>query len=98
MPEVSVVWILTMLRVLYFTADWCGPCKVFGPRLNQFADSNDIRVDRVNVDEFPDIAQKYDVMSLPTTIWLRDEEFQTTLVGPADESKLSQTLFTARGN
>lgn len=48
-----------------FYAEWCGPCKMLGPILEQV---NEIDVLKINVDEFPDIAAKFGVMSIPTLI------------------------------
>ena len=48
-----------------FYADWCGPCKMLGPILEQI---NEIDVLKINVDEFPDLAAKFGVMSIPTLI------------------------------
>lgn len=48
-----------------FYAEWCGPCKMLGPILEQV---NEIDVLKINIDEFPDIAAKFGVMSIPTLI------------------------------
>lgn len=48
-----------------FYAEWCGPCKMLGPILEQI---NEIDVLKINVDEFPDLAAKFGVMSIPTLI------------------------------
>lgn len=48
-----------------FYAEWCGPCKMLGPILEQV---NEIDVLKINVDEFPDLAAKFGVMSIPTLI------------------------------
>ena len=48
------------------------------------------------MDKEPKLAAQYGVMSLPTTIWIDDTDPKLTLVGPADEGKLSQALYTAR--
>lgn len=52
-----------------FFADWCGPCKMVGPIVDQIAAENtDINVCKVNVDKQPELAAKYNVMSIPTLI------------------------------
>ena len=48
-----------------FYAEWCGPCKMLGPILEQV---NEIDVLKINVDEFPNLAAKFGVMSIPTLI------------------------------
>ena len=51
--------------VIDFYAEWCGPCKMLGPILEQV---NEIDILKINVDEFPDLAAKFGVMSIPTLI------------------------------
>lgn len=56
-----------------FYAEWCGPCKMLGPIIEEVADElNSIKVMKVNIDEHGDIAQKYGVMSIPTLILFKD--------------------------
>lgn len=57
------------LVLVDFYADWCGPCKMLAPILEQI-DSIDVL--KINVDEFPDLAAKFGVMSIPTLILFRD--------------------------
>ena len=52
-----------------FYADWCGPCKMVGPVLEEISkDYTDIKFVKVNVDDNPEIAQQYGIMSIPTMI------------------------------
>lgn len=81
-----------MLRIMYFTADWCGPCKIFGPRLAQFSRDNNIPVARINADDQPALAHKWDVFSLPTTIWFRDSDVVHFESGALTEDRLSTIL------
>jgi thioredoxin 1 len=62
--------------LLDFTADWCAPCKAMEPILEGIAEeyAGRMRVFRVDFDECPDVADRYQVMSLPTLILLRDGE------------------------
>jgi thioredoxin 1 len=48
-----------MKKILYFSAAWCGPCKQFGPVMEQVGQS--VRVEKVDVDKLPDLAQAYNV-------------------------------------
>ena len=52
-----------------FYADWCGPCKMLAPILEQV---DFVEVIKVNVDEHPDLARRYGVMSIPTIIFMKD--------------------------
>lgn len=61
-----------------FYAEWCGPCKMLAPILEEI---NFIEVLKVNVDEFPAIASKYGVMSIPTLILFENGEEKTKEIG-----------------
>ena len=59
--------------LLDFYADWCGPCRMVAPIVEEIANErDDIIVGKVNVDEQGELAQAYDVMSIPTLIVLKD--------------------------
>ena len=53
-------------------ADWCGPCKMLAPNLEQLSDETGITVLKVDVDEFGEIAQQYRVMNIPTLMLFKD--------------------------
>ena len=58
-----------------FYADWCGPCQMMGPVIEEIAgERSDIKVCKINIDEEMEIAQKYGVMSIPTFIVFKDGE------------------------
>ena len=54
--------------VVDFYADWCGPCKMFAPRFEEVSGEEEINFIKINVDNYPDIAREYGVMSIPTII------------------------------
>ncbi len=54
------------MKYLYFSAPWCGPCKMFGPIMERV--STKVNVQKVNVDENQDLAMQYSVRSVPTVI------------------------------
>ena len=65
-----------------FYADWCGPCKMVAPIVNEIANErSDITVGKVNVDENNSLAVKYGVVSIPTLIVFKDGKEQTRIVG-----------------
>ena len=65
-----------------FYADWCGPCKMVAPIVNEIANERyDITVGKVNVDENNSLAVKYGVVSIPTLIVFKDGKEQTRIVG-----------------
>lgn len=55
-----------MKQLWYFTADWCAPCKALGPTMNRV--SEQISVNRINIDYEADVVQKYGVRNVPTVI------------------------------
>ena len=72
-----------------FWAEWCGPCKMIAPILEEIAAEHDnIRIAKVNVDESPDLAMRYQVMSIPTLIMFRDGEPAKRLVGAKPKNAL----------
>ena len=65
-----------------FYADWCGPCKMLSPVVEQFASENEnIKVVKINVDDEQDLAIEYGVMSIPTLVVIRDGQEVNRSVG-----------------
>ena len=68
--------------ILDFFASWCGPCRMVGPILDEIAEEReDIKVCKVNVDEEPELASKYQVMSIPTLIVVKDGQIVNQAMG-----------------
>ncbi len=74
-----------------FYADWCGPCQAQTPILESFAEAQAelVQVVKVNIDEAPEIAQRYGVRSIPTLALFENGEVVQTHVGTATESQLT---------
>jgi thioredoxin 1 len=76
-----------------FWAPWCGPCRVVHPVLEEIdAEREDLRIVSLNTDENPQIAAKYEVLSIPTLIVFKDGEIATRLVGARPKARLEQEL------
>lgn len=72
-----------------FYADWCGPCKMLSPTVDEVANENDdIKVVKVNVDEAQDIAIKYQVMSIPTLVVIKNGNEVNRSVGVIDKEEI----------
>ena len=76
-----------------FWAEWCGPCKMIAPILGEIATENPgIIIAKLNVDENPDIAMRFNVMSIPTLLVFNQGEVQKRLVGAKGKGQLLQEL------
>ena len=80
--------------VVDFWAEWCGPCKMISPILEEIASEHKdkVRVVKLNVDDNPDVTRRYDVMSIPTLIVFKDGQAKKRLVGAKGKGQLVQEL------
>jgi thioredoxin 1 len=78
-----------------FWADWCGPCHIVAPVVEDIAaeQAGRLRVAKLNVDESPFTAQQYGVQSIPTLILFRDGEEQGRVVGAQSKDFIAQALL-----
>lgn len=77
-----------------FYADWCGPCKMMSPIVDEIAKefSDKVKVCKLNVDEAPEIAGEYGVMSIPTLIIFENGNVIDTTVGLTSRSEIIEKL------
>lgn len=80
------------LILLYFSAEWCGPCKKFRPVLNDFFEKHLITIGKIDVDDQAEIAQKYEVSSIPTVIVVEDGKEVHRFIGALPLVKLEKEL------
>ena len=79
--------------LLDFWASWCGPCRMLSPIVDEIADERgDIKVGKVNVDEQPELANNFGVMSIPTLILFKDGKPVERIVGYMPKDRLLKQL------
>jgi thioredoxin 1 len=77
-----------------FWAEWCGPCKMIAPILEEIASeqSGKLRIGKLNVDDNPDIARRFEVMAIPTLILFKDGEPAKRIVGAKGKNQLLEEV------
>jgi thioredoxin 1 len=77
-----------------FWADWCGPCKMVAPILDEIVSEKEgkLRLGKINIDDNMELARRFDVMSIPTMILFKDGEPQLRIVGAKGKGQLLQEL------
>lgn len=88
--------IKTGVTLVDFYADWCGPCKMLAPVLEELAKEVDVTILKVNVDQNPNVAQKYGIMSIPAMYLFKDGEVVAQKVGFQTKEMLKQFIETAK--
>jgi len=82
------------LVLVDFWAEWCGPCKLIAPVLAELAAEHPdtLRVTKVNVDDSPDVARRFEIMSIPTLMVFKDGVAKKRLIGAKGKQQLLQEL------
>ncbi|MFC1613498.1 thioredoxin [Patescibacteria group bacterium] len=78
-----------------FWAPWCGPCQIMSPIIDELADEMDdkkVKIGKVNVDESQEIAEKYEVMSIPAIFIFKDGEIVEQMTGIQNKADLKAKL------
>ena len=79
--------------LLDFWAAWCGPCRMVSPIVDEIAEERtDIKVGKVNVDEQPELASEFGIMSIPTLVVLKDGKVAAKSVGAAPKEEILSML------
>jgi thioredoxin 1 len=83
--------------VVDFWAEWCGPCRMIAPALEEIAGSMNgkVKIVKLNVDENPATAAKYGIMSIPTLMLFKNGELASRQVGAAPKQKLEQWITSS---
>jgi thioredoxin 1 len=77
-----------------FWAEWCGPCKMIAPVLEEIAteQAGKIQVAKLNIDENLDVTRRFDVMSIPTLLLFKNGDLQARIVGARGKAQLLQEI------
>ena len=77
-----------------FWAEWCGPCKMIAPVLEEIAEeqAGKVRIAKLNIDDNLDVTRRFDVMSIPTLILFKDGEPQVRLIGAKPKGQLIEEI------
>ncbi len=80
-----------------FYADWCGPCKMVGPVVEGLAEENkDVKFIKVNVDDNPEVAERYGVMSIPMLVAVKNGETAATTLGFQPKESIQNVINAAK--
>jgi thioredoxin len=79
-----------------FWAPWCGPCRIIAPHLEELAgEREDLRIVKINVDDNPQTAAKYNVMSIPTLLLFKNGQVAHQIIGALPKNRLVQEIEPA---
>jgi thioredoxin 1 len=83
--------------VVDFWAEWCGPCRMIAPALEEISKSlnGKVKIVKLNVDQNPGTAAKFGIMSIPTLMLFKNGELASRQIGAAPKAKLEQWITTA---
>ena len=79
--------------LLDFYADWCGPCRMVGPIVSEIANErNDVKVGKINIDEQPELAAQFQVMSIPMIAVIKNGKLENQVVGYRSKEQIEAML------
>ena len=80
--------------VVDFYADWCGPCKMLAPVIEALAGEMEgkVKIGKLNVDDSPETARQYGIMSIPTLLYIKNGEVANKTVGVLSKAEIEQVI------
>lgn len=79
--------------LLDFYADWCGPCRMVGPIVSEIANErSDVKVGKINVDEQPELAAQFQVMSIPMLAVIKNGKLENQVIGYRSKEQIEAML------
>jgi len=90
----------TQITVLDFYAEWCGPCRSLTPTIDEliteYANDKNVKILKVNVDEQPAIANKFNVRGIPNVVFIKNGELVTRFAGAKQKSEIRNIIEEVR--
>ena len=87
------------ITLIDFWAEWCGPCKMIAPMIDELSTEYDgkAKVGKINIDNEPDLAVRFNVNSIPTLLIIKDGEEAKRFIGVTSKSEVAAALDSAGG-
>jgi|WetSurSiteA1Bulk_404760.scaffolds.fasta_scaffold87177_2 thioredoxin 1 len=84
-----------MIEVKYFSAPWCGPCKMLAPIMDKVKDETNgiMEMTKFNIDETPELAKEYGISAVPSIIFIKNGEVVKQMVGVQPKQKYIDTIL-----
>jgi thioredoxin 1 len=87
-----------MITVKRFTAPWCAPCRMLAPVLSGLAaEYPDVVFETVDVDENPEVAQQFEIRSVPTVLILKDDAVVSSIIGANAKQRYADAIEIVKG-
>ena len=83
------------IALVDFFAEWCGPCRMMAPVIEEIAQENtnqEVKIGKINVDESPQTASQYGVMSIPTLIFFKNRQEVSRMMGAQSKTRLLEQV------
>lgn len=81
-----------MIKIVDFYATWCGPCKVLSKTLEEIKELPDVTIEKVDIEDNPELTEQYKVRSVPTLVFFKNDEMKATTVGAISKEKLMSII------
>ena len=81
------------MKMMDFYADWCGPCQMLKPVIGEIEKEHpELEIEAINIDDQPEVAEKFGVMSIPTLVIVDNDKIKETLVGVKSKAEIERAI------